>query len=143
MVYRLLAVREGIVVVIGEAGTGKSFATVAAAEGWAQAGFELRAVAPTWRAANVLRGAGLEATSVASFLRDFDQGQVHLSPRTVLMVDEASMVGSEQLARLISHADERGASSSWSETPSSLARSRRAACSRRSRRGQIRFTCTK
>jgi conjugative relaxase-like TrwC/TraI family protein len=106
MVYRLLAVREGIVVVIGEAGTGKSFATVAAAEGWAQAGFELRAVAPTWRAANVLRAEGLEATSVASFLRDYPHGNSRLSPRTVLMVDEASMVGSEQLARLISAADQ-------------------------------------
>ncbi len=109
MVYRLLAVREGIVVVIGEAGTGKSFATVAAAEGWAHAGFELLAVAPTWRAANVLRAEGLEATSVASFLRDFDRHEARLSPRTVLLVDEASMVGSEQLARLISHADEQGA----------------------------------
>ena len=38
MVERLLAGGEGIVVVIGEAGTGKTFATVAAAEGWAQAG---------------------------------------------------------------------------------------------------------
>jgi conjugative relaxase-like TrwC/TraI family protein len=47
MVKRLLAGREGITVVIGEAGTGKSFATVACAEGWAQAGFELRAAAPT------------------------------------------------------------------------------------------------
>jgi conjugative relaxase-like TrwC/TraI family protein len=109
MVYRLLAVGEGIVVVIGEAGTGKSFATVAAAEGWAHAGFELRAVAPTWRAANVLRAEGLEATSVASFLRDYPHGDARLSPRTVLLVDEASMVGSEQLARLISHADEQGA----------------------------------
>jgi Mrp family chromosome partitioning ATPase len=45
MVKRLLAGREGIVVVIGEAGTGKSFATVAAAEGWAQAGYELRVTA--------------------------------------------------------------------------------------------------
>ncbi len=105
MVYRLLTVREGIVVVIGEAGTGKSFATVAAAEGWAQAGFELKAVAPTWRAANVLRAEGLEAMSVASFLRDLDQEETVLSQRTVLLVDEASMVGSEQLARLIHHAD--------------------------------------
>jgi ATP-dependent exoDNAse (exonuclease V) alpha subunit len=106
MVYRLLAVREGIVAVIGEAGTGKSFATVAAAEGWAHAGFELRAVAPTWRAANVLRAEGFEATSVASFLRDYPHGDARLSPRTVLMVDEASMVGSEQLALLISAADQ-------------------------------------
>jgi conjugative relaxase-like TrwC/TraI family protein len=105
MVYRLLTVKEGIVVVIGEAGTGKSFATVAAAEGWASVGIELRAVAPTWRAANVLRAEGLEATTVAGMLRDLDRNETRLSSRTVLVVDEASMVGSEQLARLIDHAD--------------------------------------
>ena len=53
---------------IGEAGTGKTFAIVAAAEGWAQAGIELRAAAPTWRAANVMRSEGLPASSIASLL---------------------------------------------------------------------------
>ncbi len=109
MVRRLLAGREGIAVVIGEAGTGKSFATVACAEGWAQAGFELRAAAPTWRAANVLRSEGLEATTVAGLLRDLDRGELGLSPRSVLLVDEAAMVGSEHLARVIGHADAAGA----------------------------------
>jgi conjugative relaxase-like TrwC/TraI family protein len=109
MVRRLLAGREGIAVVIGEAGTGKSFATVAAAKGWAQAGFELRAAAPTWRAASVLRGDGLEATTVAGLLRDLDRGELGLSSRSVLLVDEAGMVGSEHLARVIGHADEAGA----------------------------------
>lgn len=109
MVNRLLAGREGIAVVIGEAGTGKSFATVAAAEGWAQAGFELRAAAPTWKAANVLSADGLEATTVAGLLRDLDRGELGLSSRSVLLVDEAGMVGSEHLARVIGHADEAGA----------------------------------
>jgi ATP-dependent exoDNAse (exonuclease V) alpha subunit len=109
MVGRLLAGREGIVVVIGEAGTGKSFATVAAAEGWAHAGFELRAAAPTWRAANVLSADGLEAQTVASLLGDLDRGDLSLSPRSVLVVDEAAMVGSEHLARVIDHAETAGA----------------------------------
>lgn len=109
MVRRLLAGREDIAVVIGEAGTGKSFATVAAAEGWAQAGFELRVAAPTWRAANVLSAEGLEAMTVAGLLRDLDRGELGLSSRSVLLVDEAAMVGSEHLARVIGHADQAGA----------------------------------
>ena len=132
MVRRLLSDPEGIAVVVGEAGTGKTFAIVAAAEGWAQAGYELRAVAPTWRAANVLRAEGLEATSVARLLAQMDGGDGAeadsslLSPRTVLLVDEAGMVGSAELAALIDAADRRRRSSSWSATTSSSARSRRA-----------------
>jgi conjugative relaxase-like TrwC/TraI family protein len=111
MVRRLLSAPEGIAVVVGEAGTGKTFAVVAAAEGWAQAGYELRAVAPTWRAANVLRAEGLEATSIARLLTQMqggDGGETDsslLSSRTVLLVDEAGMVGSADLAVLIQAAD--------------------------------------
>jgi conjugative relaxase-like TrwC/TraI family protein len=65
MVRRLLEGGEGLSIVVGEAGTGKTYATLAAAEGWAAAGVELRVAAPTWRAANVLRSEGLEATSIA------------------------------------------------------------------------------
>jgi conjugative relaxase-like TrwC/TraI family protein len=108
MVRRLLAEPEGIAVVVGEAGTGKTFAIVAAAEGWAQVGYELRAVAPTWRAANVLRTEGLEATSVARLLAQMQRGDGDssmLNERTVLLVDEAGMVDSANLAALIEAAD--------------------------------------
>jgi conjugative relaxase-like TrwC/TraI family protein len=108
MVERLLTGGEGLVIVVGEAGTGKTFATVAAAEGWSAAGIELRAAAPTWRAANVLRAEGLEARSVASLLAELDRAQADgrrpLPRGSVLLVDEAGMVDSATLARLTDHA---------------------------------------
>jgi conjugative relaxase-like TrwC/TraI family protein len=109
MVNRLLTKPEGVVVVIGEAGTGKTYAIVAAAEGWAQAGIDLRAAAPTWRAANVLRDEGLPATSIASLLVELDRGENRgddgLAQGSVLLIDEAGMVDSATLARLVHHAE--------------------------------------
>jgi conjugative relaxase-like TrwC/TraI family protein len=109
MIRRLLTSPEGVAVVIGEAGTGKTFAIAAAAEGWAQAGIELRAAAPTWRAANVMRAEGLPASSIASLLLKLDraehEGEEGLPRESVLLIDEAGMVDSATLARLVSHAE--------------------------------------
>jgi conjugative relaxase-like TrwC/TraI family protein len=113
MVERLLGGGEGVIVVVGEAGTGKTYALTAAAQGWSATGAELRVAAPTWRAANVLRSEGLQATSVASLLAEFDRaaakGEAALGRRAVLVVDEAGMVDSRALARLIDHAQEADA----------------------------------
>jgi len=113
MVRRLLGGGEGVIVVVGEAGTGKTYALTAAAEGWAASGEELRVAAPTWRAANVLRSEGLQATSVASLLSDLDRaaarGEAALGRRAVLVVDEAGMVDSRAMARLVAHAQEADA----------------------------------
>jgi len=107
MVRRLLVDGEGLVVVVGEAGTGKSYATVAAAEGWAQVGIGVQVAAPSWRAANVLRSDGLDATSVARLLGELDrQGRDALPRGSVLIVDEGGMVDSRSLARLIEHAND-------------------------------------
>jgi conjugative relaxase-like TrwC/TraI family protein len=109
LVRRLLTGSEGVAVVVGEAGTGKTFAIVAAAEGWTQTGIELRAAAPTWRAAHALRDEGLPATSIASLLVELDRaehdGDGGLAPGSALLIDEAGMVDSATLARLIAHAE--------------------------------------
>ena len=109
MVERLLGGGRGLEVVIGEAGSGKTYATSAAAAGWLSAGYELKVAAPTWRAANVLRAEGLEAQTVAGLLRRLDaraedRGEA-LPPSSVLLIDEAGMVDSASLARLIDHAE--------------------------------------
>ncbi|MBW8059160.1 MAG: AAA family ATPase [Solirubrobacterales bacterium] len=113
MVKRLLTDTEGLSIVIGEAGTGKSYAIVTAAEGWAQAEMELHVAAPTWRAANVLRAEGLRATSVASLLGDLERAEQAreglLTWRSVLLVDEAGMVDTATLSRLIHHVDQANA----------------------------------
>jgi conjugative relaxase-like TrwC/TraI family protein len=110
MVRRLLGGGEGLVVVVGEAGTGKTYALVAAASGWADHAPDLRVAAPTWRAANVLRSEGLEATSLARLLAELDraaaEGRPPLRPGSVVVVDEAGMVGSQALGRIIDHAQE-------------------------------------
>lgn len=110
MVQRLLVGGEGVIVVVGEAGTGKTYALSAATHGWSSAGGSLRVAAPTWRAANVLRAEGLPATSVAKLLAEFDRaaakGETPLARGGVLVVDEAGMVDSRALARLIDRAQE-------------------------------------
>ena len=108
MVEGLLGGGRGLEVVIGEAGTGKTYATVAAASGWGAAGCNLKVAAPTWRAANVLHAEGLEAQTVAGLLArmdaDAEDGRRALRPGSVVIVDEAGMVDSQSLARLIDHA---------------------------------------
>ena len=112
MVERLLRGGEEVSVVVGEAGTGKTYAVVAAAHGWSAPPkpAALRVAAPTWRAANVLRSEGLDATSVASLLAEFGRagarGEATLACGSVLLIDEAGMVDSRSLARLIEHAAE-------------------------------------
>jgi conjugative relaxase-like TrwC/TraI family protein len=108
MIRRLLTDPGRVSVVIGEAGTGKTYAIGAAAEAWAREGVELRAAAPTWRAANVMRAEGLSAQSTASLLAELDRlgSRAVLAWRSVLLVDEAGMLDSASLARLIRHADE-------------------------------------
>lgn len=109
MVARLLSGAHGLEVVIGEAGSGKTYATVTTAAGWAAADYGLVVAAPTWRAANVLRAEGLDAGTVAGLLARMDaraeEGLPPLPSRSVLLVDEAGMVDSASLARLIDHSE--------------------------------------
>jgi conjugative relaxase-like TrwC/TraI family protein len=109
MVERLTRGGEQLVVVVGEAGTGKTFAAVAAAEAWAASRVDLRVAAPTWRAANVLGSEGLDAVSVARLLIQLGGRGRPLRRRSVLIIDEAGMLDSATLARLIEHAREADA----------------------------------
>ena len=94
---------DGVAVVAGKAGAGKTFALGAAREAWQEAGYPVLGVAVARRAANELtEGAGIQSTSVAALVNDL-QGGSRLPDRCVLVVDEAGMLATRQLAELLGH----------------------------------------
>src|SRR5215218_6172500 len=99
MVERLCRDGDGVSVVVGKAGTGKTFALAAAREAWQAAGLPVLGVAVARRAARELEhDAGIRSTSVAAALGDLhDRAPGALPQRCVLVVDEAGMVPTRQL----------------------------------------------
>ena len=97
-------------VVIGHAGTGKSAMLGVAREAWEAAGYEVRGVALSGIAAeNLESGSGIASRTIASLEHGWGQGRDLLTARDVLVIDEAGMVGTRQLERVLSHAAEAGA----------------------------------
>jgi conjugative relaxase-like TrwC/TraI family protein len=127
---------QGVSVVVGKAGTGKTYALGIARHAWQLDGYRVLGAAPTGIATVCLDAEGFEhSRTVDSLLGELDQeytdrgrprprpeqltrkrqlaGRVErqdsqdervLDARTVLVVDEAGMLGSRKLARLLDHA---------------------------------------
>jgi conjugative relaxase-like TrwC/TraI family protein len=107
MVRDLCRGGQGVAVVVGRAGTGKTFALGMARHAWQLDGYRLLASAPTGIATMSLQGEGFEDVATCDrLLGDLDRGQERLDARTVLVVDEAGMVGSRKLTRLLEHAQQ-------------------------------------
>ena len=105
MVRDLCQGSQGVAVVVGRAGTGKTFGLGIARHAWQLDGYRLLASAPTGIATLSLQGEGFEDVATCDrLLSDLDRGQEQLDARTVLVVDEAGMVGSRKLTCLLEHA---------------------------------------
>ena len=105
MVRDLCLGGQGVAVVVGRAGTGKTFALGIARHAWQLDGYRLLATAPTGIATVGLQGEGFEDVATCDrLLGDLNRGGEQLDPRTVLVVDEAGMLGSRKLTRLLEHA---------------------------------------
>ena len=102
MVEQLCRGGDGVAVVAGKAGTGKTFALAAAREAWETSGQPVLGAAVARRAARALEtGAGIPSTSVAALLRHASRRP--LEKGCVLVVDEAGMLPTRQLAELLGH----------------------------------------
>ena len=105
MVRDLCQGGQGVALVVGRAGTGKTFALGIARHAWQLDGYRLLAAAPTGIATMSLQGEGFEDVATCDrLLGELDRGRGQLDPRTVLVVDEAGMLGSRKLTWLLEHA---------------------------------------
>jgi conjugative relaxase-like TrwC/TraI family protein len=106
---------HAVACVVGPAGTGKSRTMRAAAAAWLMSGVPVRGLAVSAVAAGVLQAeAGVPADTVAKLLFEHDRRDAandgwRLRRGEVVVVDEASMVASRDLARLAQLAHRAGA----------------------------------
>jgi conjugative relaxase-like TrwC/TraI family protein len=110
MVRDLAQGGAGVAMVVGRAGSGKTWALGVAREAFELDGYQVLGTAPTGIATVGLADEGFSDTrTVDRLLLDLGRGQEKLDGRTVLVVDEAAMVATRKLAPLLSHADRAGA----------------------------------
>ena len=111
MVRQVTTSGRPVDVVVGRAGSGKTYALAAAASIWRDAGYRPIGLGLAARAAHELESnAGIASTTVARFLLDIDQAPPgFIDERHVLVVDEAGMVDTRRLHRLVDHAQRAGA----------------------------------
>ena len=110
LAFRHVTQTRDLSVVVGYAGTGKSTMLGVAREAWEADGYQVRGAALSGIAAEQLEaGAGIASRTVHSLLFQWEQGREVLTDRDVLVVDEAGMIGSRQMERLLSQAQAAGA----------------------------------
>lgn len=110
MVRRICSSGHGVEVVEGAAGAGKTYALAVARHAWQASGYQILGCALAAQAAKQLQtGAGIPSQTIDRLLAGVDRHTTALDDRTVLVVDEAAMVGTRKLARLLDHAQTAGA----------------------------------
>lgn len=104
MVRSLTTSGTGVDVVVGKAGSGKTFALDAARAAWQASGITVIGCALAARASAELQaGSGIPASTIDGLLLDAER-MGWPAVDGVLVVDEAGMVGTRKLARLLDHA---------------------------------------
>ena len=101
---------KGLSTVVGYAGTGKSAMLGVAREAWEAAGYEVQGAALSGIAAeNLESGSGVRSRTLASLEHQWAEGRDQLTAKHVLVIDEAGMIGTRQMERVLAETEKRGA----------------------------------
>ena len=99
-----------LAIVVGYAGAGKSAMLGVAREAGEDSGYQVRGAALSGIAAeNLESGSGIASRTIASLEHQWAQGREILTGKDVLVIDEAGMIGSRQLERVLREAEQRKA----------------------------------
>ena len=106
MARQLCTSGSGVDLVEGVAGAGKTFALAAANQAWTDSGYIVIGCALAAKAARQLQtDADIPSHTIDRLLIDLDRSEHGgLGPNTVIVVDEAAMVGTRKVLRLLDHA---------------------------------------
>src|SRR6202035_623767 len=98
---------EGIAIIDGQAGTGKSFSMAAIRKAYEAQGDRVIGLAPTNAVAQDMGRDGFaRATTIHSELFAVKNGRTAWNSRTVLMIDEAAMIDTKLMAQVTTFADQ-------------------------------------
>ncbi len=101
---------DGLSLVLGYAGSGKSAMLGVARESWKRAGYRVQGAALSGIAAeNLEQGSRVSSRTLASLEHSWAAGRDQLTHHDVLVIDEAGLVGSRQMQRVLDHAEAAGA----------------------------------
>ncbi|UFX13051.1 Ti-type conjugative transfer relaxase TraA [Sinorhizobium meliloti] len=99
-----------IAAVVGRAGAGKTTMMKAAREAWEAAGYRVVGAALAGKAAEGLeKEAGIASRTLSAWELRWDQDRDNLDDKIVMVLDEAGMVSSRQMARFVEAATMSGA----------------------------------
>ena len=105
--------KDGISIVEGSAGSGKSTLLLSVTRALEAAGYRILLTAPSWKATHNVRketGAAEDvARAIQGMAKHIRERRLHFAPRDVIVIDEAGMVATDDMAVLVAEARRVGA----------------------------------
>lgn len=101
---------DAVSVLEGTAGAGKTFSIKSVGEIYAAAGYEVHGLSAAWtQALNLKKEASLNSgRAIAGWLIEIEKGNIILDPKSVVILDEAGMVGTRDMRAVLRACDRAG-----------------------------------